>query len=877
MSILQLSILLSITAAIIILVVYLSLNYYEKHKYLIIWSYAWIAFALRGVIVFVRFRYFPDSIMLIAFSQVFTYLNALLLFAGIFVKKQKLFQKKYIVLAIIPIVWVLGAYPLVQRMEILILPIFLITSLLFFASGIIALRIKLYGKTESAILLVLFALWGFHNLIFLILIRNMELVPYSIILSSGLILVLAFISLIAHYRELKNVALSSNKKYELLIGQARSAIIIVDLEGKIQLYSDFAEKIFGYTKEEVLGNHIVGLILPEKTSYNEDLRNIVAEAFNDIEKYHMYETECLTKDGRRLWVGWQNQLIIDDDGKRKSILCIGVDNTEKRNFELDLYREIQVNEALVEISRDILSPVYSIDQLAVKLLEYSLKIANAKNGVVILIHEQERKIEAVRKSETETASVEEKKYSANEFSKVSAKYLKYSNTSYINETQQLNESKKLLFPNVAISNLMWIPILLGNKQIGLIALSNKQEYFRSNDLDYIQKIAGIYTVANVRIKLDDELIDAKQKAEESDKLKTSFLANMSHEIRTPLNGIIGFSEMLGYPTLPAEKRSYFIKIIKDRSDDLVRIINDLLDISQIELGMLSLEYTQINIRTILEQLKTEFEQFIATETKKDIQIELNIEPCTDSIISDSVRLKQILSILLDNAVKFTPQGKIEIHFKCIRDDKYAQFTIRDTGIGIAEDKLDIIFDRFRQSDESFTRQFGGNGLGLSICKGLTELFGGSVKVRSELEKGSTFIVELPLINDQSAEPEPDDLKLNNVNKALIVDDDIISAEYIAEVLNLNNINSVIASSAKEALSKLKQEKNISTALIDIHMPEINGIELMKCIKDIYPSITCVAQTAFAMQNERSKFLYEGFDAYLAKPLKVEELLQLLGK
>ncbi|OFY93565.1 MAG: hypothetical protein A2309_09310 [Bacteroidetes bacterium RIFOXYB2_FULL_35_7] len=240
-------------------------------------------------------------------------------------------------------------------------------------------------------------------------------------------------------------------------------------------------------------------------------------------------------------------------------------------------------------------------------------------------------------------------------------------------------------------------------------------------------------------KAKTELLSAKQKAEEADRLKTAFLANMSHEIRTPLNGMLGFSDLLKDPTLTSEEREEYIEIIKNCGDHLLDLINDIIDISKIEAGQLIIDKSLVDINILLKEIHVSFEGIIKGKINKDVQILLTqmLEEETPKRMVDELRLRQILTNLIGNAIKFTNQGSIEVG--CIQyDNTTLQFYVRDTGIGISQDKKEQIFQRFVQADNSFTKKFGGTGLGLAICQQLVELMDGKIWVDSEEGKGSVF-------------------------------------------------------------------------------------------------------------------------------------------
>jgi signal transduction histidine kinase len=245
-----------------------------------------------------------------------------------------------------------------------------------------------------------------------------------------------------------------------------------------------------------------------------------------------------------------------------------------------------------------------------------------------------------------------------------------------------------------------------------------------------------------RKKATDELIAAKEKAEESDRLKTAFLHNVSHEIRTPMNAIIGFSTLLNEPDLTEEDRHQYVDIIFQSGSQLLSIINDIVDIANVESGQAKVNLTEINLNSMMKRLN---EQFSINAKKNNVSINLKatLPDENSSIKSDNTKLVQILSNLINNAVKFTKYGRID--FGCVLKDKFLEFFVKDTGIGIPPEYHSRIFDRFYQVDSAVSRQYTGTGLGLSICKGYVELLGGTLGVESEPGKGTLFVFTIPYL------------------------------------------------------------------------------------------------------------------------------------
>jgi PAS domain S-box-containing protein len=385
-----------------------------------------------------------------------------------------------------------------------------------------------------------------------------------------------------------------------------------------------------------------------------------------------------------------------------------------------------------------------------------------------------------------------------------------------------------------------------------------------------------------RKETERKILEAKYKAEESDMLKTAFLSNMSHEIRTPMNAIVGFSDLLLDEQLGPEERRDFIAQINQGADDLMRLIDDIIDIAKIEAGQVNVHISECFIRDLFKELHLMFLQNIKRSGKENVKLTLKWEwPLNDlAIYTDPFRLKQILVNLLSNAVKFTEEGEIVLGIREHPEGIY--FYVRDSGIGIREEKQEVIFDRFMQGHETKTKLYGGTGLGLAISKNLTEILGGMIGVESKTGEGSTFWFilprnEVPLKYEAALRTPTKDLRSWEEKTILIAEDDHSNYYFLFEALKDTGVKILWSKDGEETLEMFRANQDIDVVLMDINMPLINGYECTKVIKKERSELPVIAQTAYAMSGEREVSKASGCDDYLAKPIKVNELLDTLSR
>jgi PAS domain S-box-containing protein len=378
-------------------------------------------------------------------------------------------------------------------------------------------------------------------------------------------------------------------------------------------------------------------------------------------------------------------------------------------------------------------------------------------------------------------------------------------------------------------------------------------------------------------KINTELISAKEKAEESDRLKSSFLANMSHEIRTPMNGILGFTELLKEPKLTGKEQQEYIKVIEKSSSRMLNIINDIVSISRIESGQMNLSYKETSIKDQIEIIYNFF-KLEAKQKNIDLKINNTLSELDDLVRTDEEKVYSVLSHLIKNAIKFTESGSIEIG--CFKNSNAITFYVKDSGIGINSSKIDLIFERFIQEDDSLNRNYEGAGLGLYIAKSYVNLLGGKIWAANNIDKGAVFYFQIPFIKPNEINKEiqislfpHETQKL----KILVAEDDSISLKFISKILKIFGENLLIARNGFEAVNLCKNNPDIDIILMDIQMPVMNGYEAIKKIREFNKEVIIITQSAFVFTDEAEKAIEVGGNGYISKPINKNQLIDHIKK
>ena len=633
------------------------------------------------------------------------------------------------------------------------------------------------------------------------------------------------------------------------------AIYAFSLEGKIKYWNKAAEDYFAVSKTDILNKNIFEeeIFLEQQTRIKKII-NRAAQLNMEGKFYPIYEYKLKRKDGETL--DFQTICVLVRKETEAIVFKIDIDITSQKRVEEELLEHQNSLEKIVEQkvqeiaqkdkqSEDIMK---KLDQMVLVLKKHKILYINPFGESFLgytqeeishipfyqLIHQEEREDYLFR-------------------------YKKKIDSTLVSILRLVDKKGKEKWVQISSVNIMW-----------------KGE----------EAVLKLLVDITARREVENNLIAAKEKLEEAALLKSVFLANMSHEIRTPLNAIIGFSQLLAEEEVDASMRKEYINMINTNSNQLLNLIADIIDLAKIESGQVTINETVFNLNEFIKELNINYKELIKGVGKDDLlilKIKLPIKSEDIFVKTDKNRLKQVFDNLVNNALKFTKKGKITIGYKIINPLNKVEFFVKDTGIGIQKSKQEFIFNRFHQLKMSAHTKAKGAGLGLAISKDIIELMGGEIAVESEFGKGATFLFSIPYkseFNTNLQKPKKANRNIPTVldwrdKTILLAEDEESNYIFIREILKRTKAQLIWVENGKEAIEVVKNEEDIDLILLDIQMPVMNGYETITALKEMGVDIPIIAQTAYAMVEDRNKIEALGFDAYISKPIQVNILFDTL--
>ncbi len=559
------------------------------------------------------------------------------------------------------------------------------------------------------------------------------------------------------------------------------------------------------------------------------------------------------------------------------------DITASKNIEKALKKEATINKAIAEISRAIIMPELPEDKIANKILSVALLLTKSSTGYVASVNQKDKTMswkafEDFSLTSSQMANNEPCR-SDTKIKCLFNKLKKHQETFVSHRLKEYLKEHNLITCNITRENCLLVPAIYNDTILGQIYVSGGERPYSEHDNEFLKQLANIYAITLYRKYSEVDLINARDEAEENNKLKSAFLANMSHEIRTPMNSINGFSELLRNTEQPSYLQKKYVDVIYKSSNQLLAIIDNILDISKLEVGQVSILEKEYDLNQIINDSISSFNPDLYLESPIELKTYLPIKGHESIISCDAPRLQQVLANLIQNAIKFTPKGVIEIGYDLNNDNKL-QFYVKDTGIGISNDKKKIIFERFGQAEQGDVRNYKGAGLGLPICKGFIELMGGEIWVESEFGNGSIFYFTVPYKpvakNINTARLKPKETSYNWISKKiLLVEDETFSQNFMQTILLPYGPKIIYAEDGFKAIEQVKHNPDIDLILMDIRLPKLDGIDATIRIRENGFTKPILAQTANAMPNDREKCMDAGCNDFIVKPISRLGFLKII--
>ncbi|MGE4289128.1 MAG: ATP-binding protein [Salinivirgaceae bacterium] len=646
--------------------------------------------------------------------------------------------------------------------------------------------------------------------------------------------------------------------------------------GSYETYRVFFDEFYDFP---VTVDHLMSVIHPDDREhfFNTVKKNVDAKVPEFDWEYRVITPKSVEK-----YVFSKAFLKFDKEGNLIRRYGIVQDITEKKQIELELKLHNDRLESMIEIAQ--LNPQNARD-LFYKALEETLKLTLSDLGLIFRYNHLSGtlKLDSYSKSK-----ISEKRIAA--FKKdVVENHLSWivnllkNKKAITRNSFTFNESilEQLVSQSISLKNLMLVPTEVNADETVWVCLASQNHSYNETDIKQTTLMMDSMWRMFERQNYQEELIKAKEKAEESDKLKSAFLANMSHEIRTPMNGIIGFSELIVQDDISPEKRKSYANIVIESGKQLLTIVDDILDISKIEVGQITLFKHPVVVNDMITEL---FSFYAPRAHSNNLSIfpYKNLSDEESLIFTDKQRVVQVLNNLISNAFKFTHQGQISFGYE--KKGEMLEFFVKDTGTGIPEHMHQAIFERFRQVEDAVSQNnTKGTGLGLAISQKLVELLGGTIYIESEENKGTTFYFTIPYVK-----PSGEDLK-NHLPAAetttdpvithtfLIAEDEEVNYLFLYELLSKPNVMIVHAKSGIEAVEWCKKELPIDLVFMDIKMPGMDGITATQKIKKMRPNLPVIIQSAYAMDVDKERAIEAGCSAFVTKPIIKEQLLDIVNK
>lgn len=694
----------------------------------------------------------------------------------------------------------------------------------------------------------------------------------------------------------EDVLRESEAKHSSMIANISDVIIILGVDGVFKYVSPNMEKYFGWLPEDLIGT------IGRDTVHPDDFERIQSEFFTLIAKENsitkvVYNSKC--KDGTYKLIEVTGVNLVNDPCINGILMNFhDIVDLEQAKNELvtaktkaeELLVETQNQKFEIELQNERLEGLLRVSQYKPKskqdLLDYALneaiELTSSKIGYIYYYNEHTQQLTLNTWSNEvmkECSVVNPQSVYDLDQTGCWGEAVRQRKPIMINDFQCDDPFRKgTPEGHVLLSNFLTVPVFIDNAIVGVVGVANKPDNYQQSDIRQLTLMMDAVWRISDRESMIENLKEAKERAEESDRLKSAFLANMSHEIRTPMNGILGFAELLKEPDLTGDEQQEYISIIERSGTRMLNIINDIVEISKIESGLMEVNVKETNVNEQIEYIYTFFKPEVESKGMK-LSFKNGMTSKEAIFKTDREKLYAILINLVKNAIKYTDKGSIELGYE--NKGGLLQFFVKDSGIGIPKNKLESVFNRFVQVDMGDKRAFQGAGLGLSISKAYVEMLGGKIWAESEEGKGSVFYFTLSSykkdVQNETKITAADNTVQNQMKrlKILIAEDDELSAVLLSRAIKIFAKEVITVSSGIKAVEVCRNHPDIDLIMMDIQMHDIDGYEATKQIRQFNSEIIIIAQTAFALSHDREKALSAGCNDYISKPFNHAVLTNLM--
>jgi len=714
-------------------------------------------------------------------------------------------------------------------------------------------------------------------------------------------------------QQMEIVSEQNARKYEELVQQAKSVILEWDKDGTITFINNFGLEFFGYGPGELVGQNVIGTIVPKTETSGRDLAFLMQNIMKNPKVYSHNENENITKSGERVWAVWSNTPQFDHEGNFVGILSIANDVTPQKEAEQVLHRQNEYLAALNATTLGLMNHL-ELNELLETIIVRAGQLLGTSHGSIYLIDHKEHELEL----KVGVGLFNEKIGTRLQIGESLPGQVWQTQQPIVVHNYQTWDDKSDTFNNSKLRAGIGVPLTQTNRTdfnlnssinidiIGILSVGydyTTQDTIEPEDVALLSRFAQLASVALDNARLYTQIQEARDIAQNANEAKSAFLANVSHELRTPLTSVLGFAKLIQkrlkvlFPLVktkePRTRRAMKqvrqnLDIIIAEGERLTALINDVLDLAKIEAGKIEWHMEPLEVNALISRA------VVATSAlfdQKKLALSKEVDPNLPQIIGDKDRLLQVLINLLANAVKFTDTGQITC--RAVQSNNQVIISVIDTGTGIPASELETVFDKFKQVGDTLTDKPKGTGLGLPICKEIITNHEGHIWVESELGQGATFSFSLPILSSTSISPMATawmkkldiDLLIQQFERhhqaiaasttpseknILVVDDENHIRELLRQELESRNYNVIEAQNGLDALRKIKTRPP-DLIVLDIMMPKMNGFDIIRLLRDD-PLTANIPLIVLSIVEDKNRGYSLGVDRYFHKPLDTAKLL-----